>query len=89
MADKLSNHCRNIPIPNSSSEAWIKWAKELRLIWLEALEINEEAVTFSSEEEEALRDYLYATELLIGCKESAIRVSRSEWEALEAWLLTI
>lgn len=88
-ADKLSNHRQNIPSPDSSSEAWSQWAKQLRLIWLEALELDEEAVAFSYEEATALKDYLYVTELLIRCKESAIRVSRIDWEALEARLLTI
>ncbi len=54
----------------------------------EALELSQESVTFSDEEAEALKNYLYATELLIRCKESAIRVSRSEWDSLEARLLT-
>ncbi len=47
------------------------------------------SITFSDEEAEALRNYLYANELLIQCKEAAIRVSRSEWEALERRLLTM
>ena len=69
--------------------AWREWADQLQLIWLEALELSAEDITFSYEEAEALRNYLYANELLIQCKEAAIRVSRSEWKALEQRLLTM
>ena len=50
------------------------WVEQLELIWLAAFELTQDAVTFSEAEAEVLRNYLYATELLIHCKESAIRV---------------
>lgn len=65
------------------------WANQLEFIWLEALELDVEDITFSWEEAGALQNYLYANELLIQCKEAAIRVSRREWEALERRLLTL
>ena len=86
---KLSNHQRLLPDDKASFEAWRTWATQLQLIWLEALELDADDVTFSTEEAEALENYLYANELLIRCKEAAIRVSRSEWEALERRLLTM
>jgi len=86
---KLSSHEKNIPNVDAPSEAWQNWVEQLELIWLAAFELTQDAVTFSEAEAEVLRNYLYATELLIHCKESAIRVSRSEWAALEARLLTI
>lgn len=89
IATNLSNHRQPLPINDFSPEEWQRWSDQLQLIWLEALDLDIDDITFSEQEAEALKDYLYATELLIHCKESAIRVSRSEWEALEQRLLTI
>ena len=86
---KRSYHQLIIPDANSSPGEWQMWTNQLQLIWLEALNLDIEDVTFSHEEARALRNYLYVNELLIQCKEAAIRVSRSEWEALERRLLTL
>jgi hypothetical protein len=89
IANELSIHQKNLPSKNTPLENWHNWANRLQFIWLEALNLNGDSVSFSLEEAQALRDYLYATELLIRCKESAIGVSRSEWEAMESRLLTV
>ena len=86
---QLSHLEQSIPSEGSSSEQWRQWVNQLESTWLEALELDKEAITFSREEAEALRDYLYANELLIRCKESAVRVSKKAWEDLEARLLTL
>lgn len=85
---KLSQHQAALPNETDSAEAWRTWADNLTLIWIEALELNQESISFSSPEATAWKDYLYANELLLRCKESAIRVSRTEWEKLEKRLLT-
>jgi predicted NACHT family NTPase len=89
IATKLSTHQKNLPSSDAPSADWRNWANQLQLIWLEALNLNSDFVSFSSGETRALSDYLYATELLIRCKESAIGVSRSDWKAMEARLLTV
>ncbi|NEZ57704.1 hypothetical protein DXZ20_18970 [Leptolyngbyaceae cyanobacterium CCMR0081] len=50
--------------------------------------LEKELITFSLEEAQAQANYLYATKLIIDCKNSAVRVSRKQWEAIEARLLT-
>ena len=77
------------PGENDSDKQWHQWTNQIESAWLEALELDKEAITFSESEAKALRDYLYANELLIRCKQSAVRVSRKAWEDLEARLLTL
>ncbi|MEM8501901.1 MAG: NACHT domain-containing protein [Cyanobacteria bacterium P01_D01_bin.1] len=89
ISTNLSIHQNSLPTDVDLPEVWQTWADQLQSIWLEALELNLDDITFSYEEAQALQDYLYANELLIQCKEAAIRVSRSEWEALERRLLTM
>ena len=84
----MSQHQSVLPTSIASSDDWSLWAKQLQQIWVDALELKVEAVTFSYKELKALRDYLYATELIVRCKQSAVRVSRTAWEALERELLT-
>ena len=87
LTEKLSHQQRALPTPDTSFDTWLLWANQLRQIWLHALGLNSENVTLSSEETEAIKNYLYATELVVRCKQSAVRVSRTAWEALERKLL--
>ena len=88
IAMNLSQH-RNLPTNAASYNDWNTWADQLQAVWLEALELSKADIDFSYEEAKALQNYLYANELIIQCKEAAIRVSRCEWEALEQRLLTM
>ena len=83
------SHLKQSILGENDSEQWRQWADQLESAWLEALNLDKEALTFSETEAKALHDYLYANELMIRCKESAIRVSRKAWEDLEARLLTL
>ena len=78
-----------IPDEDAAPDAWRQWADELEAIWLGAFDLTKEMITFSKADAEAIKHYLYLTELLIRCKDSAVRVSKTEWEALEARLLTL
>ena len=69
-------------------ESWKIWCYELQKMWLERIKLDPELIDFSMEEASCLKKYLYAVELLIHCKQSAVRVSRTTWEALERRLLT-
>ncbi|MEO0768578.1 MAG: NACHT domain-containing protein [Cyanobacteria bacterium J06649_4] len=89
MARELSECRDRLPTISSSPEVWRQWIEEIQLIWLDALELSAKDITFSRTEAEALSNYLYANELLLQCKEAAIRVPRGEWEQLEKRLLTL
>lgn len=80
---------KTIPSNASPSKEWQLWVGELTRIWLNGFDLTKEAVTLSSKEANALRDYLYITELLIRCKQSARRVSKKEWDEIEVRLLTL
>ena len=88
LAEKLSQQEKTIPDWQASGHAWRVWADQLDNIWINAFGISLETLTFSKEEIEALSKYLCVVELLLSCKQSAIRVSRTAWEDLEARLLT-
>ena len=57
--------------------------------WLNAVHLRQEWVDLSEEEAEALVNYLYANELMVRCKEAAVRVSREKWEAIEGRMLLV
>jgi hypothetical protein len=46
-------------------------------------------INLSQEEIKALDNYLYANHLIIQCKEAAVRVSPTTWEAIEARMLLV
>ncbi|MEM9949859.1 MAG: hypothetical protein AAF810_27835 [Cyanobacteria bacterium P01_D01_bin.36] len=68
---------------------WQTWADDLEALWLDTLGLRRVDLTFSSEEAEALREYLYVTDLLIRCKDAAVRIPKQAWADLEARLLTV
>ncbi|MEL6398150.1 MAG: NACHT domain-containing protein [Cyanobacteria bacterium J06626_4] len=78
-----------VPDEKDAPEAWQAWADELEALWLDALDLDRADLTFTQEETEALRDYLYATELLICCKDAAVRIPKQAWAELEARLLMV
>jgi NACHT domain len=55
----------------------------LRQVWCSGLEIDQELIDLSRYEIQALAYYFYIYELIIRCKESAVRVSRDVWESIE------
>ncbi|WP_445245905.1 NACHT domain-containing protein [Microcoleus sp. OTE_8_concoct_300] len=57
--------------------------------WCNALHLNREIVKLSQEEAQALRDYLYANNLSIECKEAAVRISAKTWEEIESRMLVV
>ncbi|MDZ8027090.1 MAG: NACHT domain-containing protein [Nostoc sp. SerVER01] len=57
--------------------------------WLQAFSLTLEIVNLSLEEAKALGDYLYANQLIIQCKQAAVKVSPQTWEAIEARMLLV
>lgn len=88
LKESLSQQRETLPPRDASSDKWSTWTNQLQQTWLGALGLEIEAMELSHKEYEALKNYLYATELIIRCKQSAVRVSRIAWEALEKRMLT-
>lgn len=84
----LTKHQQSIPKVSDSLKTWRTWAEKLNLIWLEALELDQDAITLSRQEAIDWKHYMYANKLLLKCKQAAIRIPRVEWEKLENRLLT-
>ncbi len=61
----------------------------LQQIWYNALYLNPEWLKLSKEEVDAINNYLYTNELMIRCKEAALRVSPQVWNAIESRMLTV
>lgn len=57
-------------------------------VWWQTLNIPEEWSNFIEEEVEAISNYLYVTELIVRCKESAVRVSDKVWTGIEDQIIT-
>jgi hypothetical protein len=58
-------------------------------IWTESIGLSEDLLAISEEEFDALNDYLYSIELMVRCKEAAVRVSPSVWVGIESRILTV
>jgi NACHT domain len=73
-----------LQVPNDEQplNARQAFAEQLLQIWYEGLGLEQELINFP-EDEVALADYFYICELMVRCKESAVRVSREVWESIE------
>ena len=66
-----------------------QFLENLHHLWFSALGIEAEVAMLSKEEAKSLADYLYACELMIRCKEGAVRVSPDVWAGIESRILTV
>lgn len=57
--------------------------------WFEVLGLERQWLDLSMQEVQTLVDYLYVNELMVRCKESAVRVSREPWQAIEQRMLIV
>ncbi|MEM9904527.1 MAG: NACHT domain-containing protein [Cyanobacteria bacterium P01_D01_bin.44] len=58
-------------------------------LWFSALDVPEASVSLPPEEIQSLADYFYICELMVRCKEAAVRVSPEVWADIEARLVTV
>lgn len=86
LPEQLKRFAETVPDADGSSDTWQNWADELEALWFNTLGLGKADLTFTRTE--AMRNYLYVTELLIRCKEAAIRIPKQSWADLEARLLT-
>jgi len=76
-----------IPNDRQSQEIWLAFANRLEQTYLDTFQLKREWLELSEEDANAIADYLYACELMIRCKESAVRVSRETWAGIEGQIL--
>jgi hypothetical protein len=58
-------------------------------LWYNALHLDPDFLNLTESEITALENYFYANELLIRCKESAVRVTESVWTGIEERMLKV
>ncbi|MEM1309219.1 MAG: NACHT domain-containing protein [Cyanobacteria bacterium P01_H01_bin.153] len=63
--------------------------KSASKILRKAINLNDGLLDISEAETDALSNYFYAAELMIRCKEAAVRVSPQVWEGIESRILTV
>lgn len=74
---------------NQSDEIHQTLADRIRQLWFNVLHLNPDLVKLSEEETNALNNYLYSCELMVRCKESAMRVSPQVWAGVEDRMLRV
>lgn len=83
----LSKLTINVPGNQQPLEVRRAFAERIENTYCDSFQLSPELLTLSTGEVESLRNYLQANELLIKCKESAVRVSRTTWEEIEGRML--
>ena len=58
-------------------------------IWFSSLKLNSELVNLSSEELEALENFIYINSLMVRCKQAAVKVSAKTWKEIENRMLLV
>ena len=76
-----------IPGDDQPEEIWSSFADRTEKTYLNAFQLQREWLELSEAEANDLTDYLYVCELMVRCKESAVRVSRETWEGIESRML--
>ena len=79
----------NIPGTEQAVEVYKAFSKRVWHTWCSALGLNSNWVNLDKLEVKALTDYLYANELIVRCKEAAVRVSPQVWAGIEERMLTV
>ena len=61
----------------------------IRQLWCDALNLTPDLLNLSESELTALQNYFYANELMVRCKESAVRVTEGVWAGIEERMLKV
>lgn len=78
-----------VPDGSQSFKTRQEFIERVYQTWLNALHLQQEWVDLPDEEVLALANYLYANELMVRCKEAAVRVSQKKWEVIEGRMLLV
>ncbi|PZO48445.1 MAG: hypothetical protein DCF15_17880 [Phormidesmis priestleyi] len=79
----------NKPEENAERLEVGQFMEKLRGLWFFALGIEAEAAMLSSEGLVSLGNYFYVCELMIRCKEEAVRVAPNVWAGIESRILVL
>ncbi|ESA38330.1 ntpase (nacht family) [Leptolyngbya sp. Heron Island J] len=77
------------PVSPQNSKTYKILAASVLETWLKAFGLTIEEITLSSEETEALTQYLATNLLIMKCQKASVRVSRSVWEGIVSRMLTV
>ena len=80
---------KQLPDDDQPKQVHLEFADRLLDSWCHALHLDPEIVKLSEEEAKALGDYLSANNLIIQCKEAAVRISAKTWEEIESRMLLV
>lgn len=78
---------QQIPDDKEASEVRQASGQDIIQTWLTAFHLTPEMLDLSSEEKEALNNYLYANLLMVECKKEAVLISQPTWENIESRML--
>lgn len=88
LVSQLNDLKTQVPNQNDTSEIRVSFANSILEFWCQALHLNPDLLTPSDDEIKALNNYFYANELMIRCKESAVRVSPQVWAEIDGRMIT-
>ncbi|WP_341528284.1 hypothetical protein WKK05_02710 [Nostoc sp. UHCC 0302] len=78
-----------VPTDKQPREVLQAFTQRLQQTLLNAFYLTQEMLNLSEAEAKALNNYIYANELIIQCKQAAVRVSPQTWEAIEGRMLLV
>jgi NACHT domain len=78
----------NLSTRSSSQMDPSNFANQVSLVLSNTLHLDREWLDLSKAEIKALNDYLYTNQLMVRCKEAAVRVSPQVWTEIESRILT-
>ncbi|MEM6423792.1 MAG: NACHT domain-containing protein [Cyanobacteria bacterium P01_D01_bin.128] len=91
--DRLLQNLELIKCQNKSGKVPIKkyWMllNKIRGAWEELVDLNLDDLRIPTQNISFIGDYLYIIQLMISCKEAAVRVSPEVWEGIESRILTL
>lgn len=89
LVSQLNDFKSQILAQSQSMEMHTQFIDMMRRCWLDALHLNQGLLTFSRDDTTALENYFYANNLMVQCKDSAVRVSPQVWAEIEERMLTV
>ncbi len=89
LTSKLDSLKNKIPERRRSSEVYREFVERIEQTWLSAFSLDIETIDLSKDEAKAIENYFYAVNLMLQCKNTAIKVSEPTWEKLEQRMLKI